>query len=91
MISQNCPKCRSSRVRRGYRPTPFLLKLIGRYNLLCDGCNLEFRGFAVPFTVNAGSRRSSRPVKKVQKIETELETVDVSDLTSEEAVSDESR
>ncbi len=59
MISQRCPKCKSSRIRRGYRPTPWPLRLIGRYNLLCDDCNLLFRGFALPGTV-----KSTRTKKK---------------------------
>ena len=58
MISQKCPKCLSNRVRRGYRPTPLLSKILFRYNLLCDNCNWEFKGFAVPGTV------SSKPTKK---------------------------
>jgi len=53
MISQSCPKCLSKRIRRGYRPTPFWLKMIFRYKLLCDICNWEFVGFAVPGTVTA--------------------------------------
>jgi hypothetical protein len=45
-------------VRRGYRDTPLLLRMIGVYNLLCDNCNLLFRGFALPGTVPArGSHR----------------------------------
>ena len=50
-------------MRRGYTDTPLLLRLIGVYNLLCDNCNLLFRGFAVPGTVPArGShRRRHRP------------------------------
>lgn len=63
MISQKCPKCRSSRVRRGYRPTPFLLKCVCRFNLLCDTCNWEFVGFAVPGTL------SSKPKKKKKKVD----------------------
>jgi hypothetical protein len=51
MISQRCPKCRSSRIRRGYKPTPLLLRMVGIYNLLCNHCNLLFTGFAVPGTV----------------------------------------
>lgn len=51
MATQNCPKCRSKRVRLGYRPTSIFLKLIFRYNLLCDECNWEFTGFGVPGTV----------------------------------------
>ncbi len=58
MISQSCPRCHSQRVRRGYRPTPLWLKILFRYNLLCDKCNWEFRGFAVPGTVS--SRPNSR-------------------------------
>lgn len=63
MISQKCPKCNGSRIRRGYRPTPFWSKLFFRYNLLCDGCNLEYKGFAVPGTVK--SRSGSKRRKQV--------------------------
>lgn len=66
MISQKCPRCGSKRIRRGYRPTPILLKFIFRYHLLCDSCNWEFTGFAVPGTV------SSKPTKK-RKNRKELE------------------
>jgi hypothetical protein len=62
MISQKCPKCFSKRVRRGYRPTPLWSKILFRYNLLCDNCNWEFVGFAVPGTVSAKPTRS--PKKK---------------------------
>ena len=58
MIAQRCPKCRSTRVKRGYKDTPLILRLIGVYGLLCDNCNLLFTGFAVPGTVPArGARR----------------------------------
>lgn len=65
MATQNCPRCSSSRVRRGYRPTSFFSKLIFRYNLLCDNCNWEFKGFAVPGTV------STKPSKKRKKTDEE--------------------
>ena len=65
MSTQRCPKCSSNRVRRGYRPTPFLSKLIFRYNLLCDNCNWEFKGFAIPGTV------STKPTKKRKKEQSE--------------------
>lgn len=58
MISQRCPKCLSKRVRHGYRPTPIWSKVLFRYNLLCDACNWEFVGFAVPGTI------SHKPTKK---------------------------
>jgi hypothetical protein len=61
MISQKCPKCFSNRVRRGYRPTPLWSKILFRYNLLCDNCNWEFKGWAVPGTV------SSKPTKNPKK------------------------
>ena len=67
MISQRCPKCKSTRIRRGYRPTPWFMRMFGIYNLLCNHCNLLFRGFAVPGTVPIpGSRR-----KKEEKPEEE--------------------
>ncbi len=62
MISQRCPKCKSDRIRRGYRPTMLISKLFFRYNLLCDKCNWEFKGFAVPGTVetSSGSRKKKQ-------------------------------
>ena len=64
MISQRCPKCSSSRIRRGYRPTPIWSKLLFRYHLLCDGCNWEFVGFAVPGTVDTKPNRSKKKSPK---------------------------
>jgi hypothetical protein len=70
MISQKCPKCFSSRVRRGYRPTPFWSKVLFRYNLLCDNCNWEFTGFAVPGTVSAKPTKNpkKKPVAKSDEL-----------------------
>ena len=59
MISQKCPKCRSSRIRKGYKPTPLLMRLVGIHYLLCNHCNLLFTGFAVPGTVGRSSKRPS--------------------------------
>lgn len=67
MISQKCPKCSSSRIRRGYRPTPFWSKMLFRYNLLCDACNWEFQGFAVPGTVTNKPTRKDKPKGKSGK------------------------
>lgn len=64
MISQRCPKCSSKRIRRGYRPTPFWAKLLFRYNLLCDSCNWEFKGFAVPGTVTNKPTRKEKGKQK---------------------------
>lgn len=71
MISQNCPKCHSSRIRRGYRPTPIWSKVLFRYNLLCDGCNWEFTGFAVPGTVTNKPNRKPKNRKKNEETQTE--------------------
>ncbi|MEO6588859.1 MAG: hypothetical protein ABIP06_05975 [Pyrinomonadaceae bacterium] len=60
MISQRCPKCGSSRIRAGYRPTPIWLKLLFRFNLLCNNCNWEFKGFAVPGTVSSKPKRNKK-------------------------------
>ena len=60
MISQRCPRCASKRIRRGYRPTSFFSKIFFRYNLLCDNCNWEFKGFAVPGTVTTKPTRNPK-------------------------------
>lgn len=72
MITQKCPRCNSKRIRRGYRPTSFLSKLIFRYNLLCDNCNWEFKGFAVPGTVSA------KPTKKHKKTDNNKSSISAS-------------
>ena len=55
-----CPKCRSSRVRQGYSKPHLLLRLIGYNDLLCDGCNLNYRAFTIPGTVPESSRSRKR-------------------------------
>ena len=68
MISQRCPVCQSSRIRRGYRPTPFWAKILFRYNLLCDNCNWEFMGFALPGFISTKQTKSSRDKKETGKL-----------------------
>jgi len=72
MISQKCPKCSSNRIRRGYRPTPLWSKFLFRYNLLCDACNWEFQGFAVPGTVTKKPTRKDKPKNKSSKEDNKL-------------------
>jgi hypothetical protein len=67
MISQRCPKCRSSRIRKGYKPTPLILRVVGIHHLLCNHCNLLFTGFAVPGTVNRTSHKRRRKAPQQQK------------------------
>lgn len=69
MISQGCPRCGSYRIRRGYRATPFWWKLFGRYNLLCNGCNWEFVGFALPGTVDSPTHRKRKKREETGKSE----------------------
>lgn len=64
MIGPKCPKCGSSRVRRGYKRTPLLMRMFGIYHLLCDHCNLLFRGFVVPGTLHR--RKKHRRHKKLK-------------------------
>ena len=40
-----CPRCKSPRVQRGYNDAPLPLKMLGRQELLCNRCGLEFKGF----------------------------------------------
>lgn len=42
-----CPACRSTRVYKGYRPAPLLLRLVRIHEFLCENCNLQFRGFSI--------------------------------------------
>ena len=40
-----CPRCKSSRVQRGYEKSLIILRIAGLHELLCNNCGLEFRGF----------------------------------------------
>lgn len=60
MMGLRCPKCRSSRVRRGYEKPALVLRLIGMHGLLCDNCNLSYKGFAIPGTVPKKTSRGYR-------------------------------
>lgn len=86
MISQKCPKCLSKRVRRGYRPTPLWSKIIFRYHLLCDNCNWEFTGFAVPGTVSAKPTKSSKK-KHTGRLNQNLIEENTENSTSEPLIS----
>jgi hypothetical protein len=64
MTLQKCPKCGSSRIRRGYKRTPLPMRLIGIYHLLCDHCNLLFTGFVLPGTLRSHRRKKHKGDKK---------------------------
>lgn len=57
-----CPACRSDRVYKGYRPAPFLFRLIRIHEFLCEGCNLQFRAFS--FFSPRSRRRKGKNSKK---------------------------
>lgn len=40
-----CPRCKSTRIQRGYRVSSFVLQMAGMHELLCNNCGLEFKGF----------------------------------------------
>ena len=54
-----CPRCESLRIQLGFSDPPLHLRLLGIRDLLCNNCNLEFRGFALPGRVKRG--RSDQP------------------------------
>lgn len=81
MATQKCPRCESSRIRRGYQPTSLFKKLTFRYNLLCDSCNWQFVGFAIPGTV------SSKTKKKRHVSAPEIQAVEESPVMLPEVIS----
>jgi hypothetical protein len=81
LISQSCPRCGSYRIRRGYRVTRFWWKIFGRYNLLCNACNWEFVGFALPGTVDSHSSHRKRK-KRSEPEKTESPENVVKDMDS---------
>jgi len=62
MFTQKCPKCGSSRIRKGYKKTPLPMRLVGIYHLLCDHCNLLFTGFALPGSFRRRRKHRHRKV-----------------------------
>src|SRR5262245_34653139 len=39
------PRCKSSRIQRGFDNTLIVLRIAGLHKLLCNNCGLEFKGF----------------------------------------------
>jgi hypothetical protein len=69
MNFQKCPKCGSTRIRRGYKRTPLLMRLVGIYHLLCDHCNLLFTGFVLPGMLNKHHKKKHRHRKQDEETE----------------------
>ncbi len=51
-----CPSCGSSKIRNGYLRPPLLLRLLFIREFLCEGCNREFRTFALHPAKSRGVR-----------------------------------
>ncbi|MEA2173481.1 MAG: hypothetical protein QOD00_1073 [Blastocatellia bacterium] len=51
MLAPRCPRCQSSRIQHGYEEESLFLRLLSVRALLCNNCNLEFKGFALPGTL----------------------------------------
>jgi hypothetical protein len=49
--------------------------LLFRYNLLCDACNWEFKGFAVPGTVTNKPSRKEKSKSKSGDQKSELKNI----------------
>jgi hypothetical protein len=67
---KRCPKCNSSRVRRGYAHDPLFIRLMGYRELLCDSCNLRFRGFVIPGTLPRSTRTKGKGEKRQEPADT---------------------
>ena len=44
IVGMRCPRCRSTRIQRGYIDAPLPLRIVGLHVLLCNKCGLEFKG-----------------------------------------------
>ena len=65
-MMKRCPKCNSTRVRRGYAHDPLIVRLVGFRELLCDSCNLRFRGFVIPGTLPRSNRNKRKEEKQAR-------------------------
>ena len=73
MIGLKCPKCGSSQIRRGYKRSPLVLRVVGIHHLLCDHCNLLFTGFVLPGTLRR--RKKHRRLNKTEQHKLNVEVV----------------
>lgn len=56
-----CPRCKSTRIQRGYNDPQIFLRIGGAQELLCNNCGLEFKSFkwAATFKRVAARRKES--------------------------------
>ena len=43
-VGMRCPRCKSTKIQRGYNDAPIHLRFVGLHELLCNKCGLEFKG-----------------------------------------------
>jgi hypothetical protein len=70
-----CPRCKSTRIQRGYDDAPILLRLGGRHELLCNNCGLEFKSFKWSATfkrVTAEEQESNRNHRRAPRYNAHL-------------------
>ena len=67
MSKPRCPKCGSTKVRRGYKKTHTLLRLFGIRHLLCQNCHQTFAGFVKPGALQSQKKKESSPQRKPLK------------------------
>lgn len=65
MFRLKCPQCKSRRIKKGYRETPFLWKLYGKHYLHCSSCNWEFEGIVI--FARLPSRKERHRLKEEEK------------------------
>ena len=73
MFVQSCPKCGSGRIRRGYQHASIFLRLIRINYLLCDNCNLQFKGFSLFGAPNGSRHRKNRANDDYERWKVNLE------------------
>ena len=60
-----CPRCKSTRLQRGYNNSSIVFQMAGLHELLCNNCGLEFKGF------DPLRRLKRAPAKQVEKRNTD--------------------
>ena len=73
-------------MRRGYDVPALPLRLIGIHSLLCDNCNLSYKGFAIPGTVPEQGSRKLRYYRRKVGAEEPEEIIDSPPLSQEAKV-----